>query len=206
MSLTFQAIDPVFRPAFAGLVTGVAPAAPLAPAEAAVIATGTDRFAMLVCRDQRLSDEQQIAFSANFGPLEQVTGDLVQEAERRFGMTVNDISNLDRENQVLARDDRRRRSGLGNRLWHSDSSFKPTPAKYAALTARVIPARGGDTGFADMRAATTYRMARSRQRSPSRCANTASCSRAPCLATTRSPMANPAVLPRRRNGWRGTIR
>ncbi|HUB50458.1 MAG TPA: TauD/TfdA family dioxygenase, partial [Acetobacteraceae bacterium] len=66
---------------------------------------------------------------------------------------VNDISNLDRNNQVMARDDRKRLFSLGNRLWHSDSSFKAVPAKYSLLSARVIPAAGGNTEFADMRAA-----------------------------------------------------
>ena len=66
---------------------------------------------------------------------------------------VNDISNLDRDNRLLARDDRARLFGLGNLLWHSDSSFKPTPAKYSLLSARVIPGEGGNTEFADMRAA-----------------------------------------------------
>ena len=68
-------------------------------------------------------------------------------------MDVNDISNLDRNNNMLARDDRRRLFGLGNRLWHSDSSFKAVPAKYSLLSARVIPGAGGNTEFADMRAA-----------------------------------------------------
>jgi alpha-ketoglutarate-dependent 2,4-dichlorophenoxyacetate dioxygenase len=68
-------------------------------------------------------------------------------------MEVNDISNLDRDGGVLARDDRRRLFALGNMLWHSDSSFKPTPAKYSLLSARVIPGSGGNTEFADMRAA-----------------------------------------------------
>ena len=53
-------------------------------------------------------------------------------------MDVNDISNLDKNNQLLARDDRRRLFGLGNRLWHSDSSFKTVPAKYSLLSARVF--------------------------------------------------------------------
>ncbi len=153
MTLAIHAIDPVGRPDFVGRVTDVDLTALLTAAEVAAIAAGMDRFAVLVFRDQRLTDDQQVAFSARFGPLEQATGDLAQGAERRLGMTVNDISNLDRDNQVLERDDRRRLFGLGNRLWHSDSSFKPTPAKYSALSARVIPASGGNTEFADMRAA-----------------------------------------------------
>lgn len=153
MTLNLHPIDPVSRPDFAGLVQGIDLAAPLDPAAVAAIAAGMDRFAVLVFRDQRITDDQQIAFSANFGPLEQATGDLAQGAERRLSMAVNDISNLDQRNQVMARDDRRRLFGLGNRLWHSDSSFKPTPAKYSALSARVIPASGGNTEFADMRAA-----------------------------------------------------
>ncbi|MBN8897393.1 MAG: TauD/TfdA family dioxygenase, partial [Rhodospirillales bacterium] len=66
---------------------------------------------------------------------------------------VNDISNLTNDNQVMARDDRKRLFSLGNRLWHSDSSFKAVPAKYSLLSARVIPGAGGNTEFADMRAA-----------------------------------------------------
>ncbi|MDE2576987.1 MAG: TauD/TfdA family dioxygenase [Rhodospirillales bacterium] len=153
MSLAIQPIDPVSRPDFVGRVTGIDLTAPLDPADVAAVAAGMDRFAVLVFPDQRLTDAQHIAFSANFGPLEQATGDLAQGAERRLSMAVNDISNLDRENRLLAREDRRRLFGLGNRLWHSDSSFKPTPAKYSALSAKVIPAAGGNTEFADMRAA-----------------------------------------------------
>jgi len=70
-----------------------------------------------------------------------------------MSMDLNDISNLDKHNKVLARDDRRRLFGLGNQLWHSDSSFKPVPAKYSLLSARTIPPTGGNTEFADMRAA-----------------------------------------------------
>ena len=66
---------------------------------------------------------------------------------------MSDISNLDRDGRMLARDDRRRAFNLGNQLWHSDSSFKAVPAKYSLLSARVIPSSGGNTEFADMRAA-----------------------------------------------------
>jgi alpha-ketoglutarate-dependent 2,4-dichlorophenoxyacetate dioxygenase len=68
-------------------------------------------------------------------------------------MQVADISNLNKDGDVLARDDRRRLFSLGNMLWHSDSSFKTVPAKYSLLSARVIPGSGGNTEFADMRAA-----------------------------------------------------
>ena len=70
-----------------------------------------------------------------------------------MSMDLNDISNLDKNSNILARDDRRRLFGLGNQLWHSDSSFKDVPAKYSLLSARKIPPTGGNTEFADMRAA-----------------------------------------------------
>src|ERR687896_249339 len=60
---------------------------------------------------------------------------------------------LTKDDKILARDDRRRLFGLGNQLWHSDSSFKDVPAKYSLLSARNIPPTGGNTEFADMRAA-----------------------------------------------------
>src|SRR5262249_60758451 len=67
--------------------------------------------------------------------------------------TFADLSNLDKHDQVFARDDRRLLFGIGNRLWHSDSSFKTVPAKYSLLSARSIPSKGGNTEYADMRAA-----------------------------------------------------
>ncbi|HXT82217.1 MAG TPA: TauD/TfdA family dioxygenase, partial [Acetobacteraceae bacterium] len=95
-----------------------------------------------------------LAFSRNFGTLELATGDLNYGKERRrLAAEVNDISNLDVDNNVLAREDRKRLFNLGNRLWHSDSSFKEVPAKFSLLSARVIPSAGGNTEFADMRAA-----------------------------------------------------
>src|SRR5262249_17795496 len=73
--------------------------------------------------------------------------------EYRLPTTFADVSNLDKHDQVFARDDRRRLFGIGNRLWHSDSSFKTVPAKYSLLSARSIPSKGGNTEYADMRAA-----------------------------------------------------
>ena len=153
MSVSIRASDPVARPFFAGEVSGVDVSQDLSREDVAAISTGMDQYGVLVFHDQHLDDGRQLAFSRNFGALEQATGDIAQGAERRLSIDVNDISNLDRNNQILARDDRRRLFGLGNRLWHSDSSFKPVPAKYSLLSARVIPGAGGNTEFADMRAA-----------------------------------------------------
>ncbi len=153
MTVSIRPIDPVSRPYFAGEVSGVDVTQPLSHADAAAISAGMDHYGVLVFHDQHFTDETQLAFSRNFGALEQATGDIAQGSERRLSMDVNDISNLDKNNQLLARDDRRRLFGLGNRLWHSDSSFKTVSAKYSLLSARRIPSAGGNTEFADMRAA-----------------------------------------------------
>jgi len=152
MAVTIRPANPA-RPDFVGEVSGVDIARGVGDADAALIEAGMDRFGVLVFHDQDIDDTQQIAFSRHFGPLEMATGDIVQGAERRLSMEINDISNLDRDATVLARDDRRRLFSLGNMLWHSDSSFKATPAKFSALSARIIPGGGGNTEFADMRAA-----------------------------------------------------
>jgi alpha-ketoglutarate-dependent 2,4-dichlorophenoxyacetate dioxygenase len=152
MAIAIAPANPA-RPDFGGEVTGIDLRRPLTPAEVVATEAGMDRYAVLAFRNQPVDDEQQIAFSRNFGRLEQATGDIVQGEQRRLGMDLNDISNLDRDGRIRARDDRARLFGLGNRLWHSDSSFKAIPAKYSLLSARKIPDRGGDTQFADMRAA-----------------------------------------------------
>jgi alpha-ketoglutarate-dependent 2,4-dichlorophenoxyacetate dioxygenase len=154
MSISIKPIDPVARPFFAGEVSGIDITQPLAPSDVAAISAGMDEFGVLVFHDQHFTDETQLAYSRNFGELELATGDLTFGRERRrLEAHVNDISNLDDDNRVLPRDDRKRLFSLGNRLWHSDSSFKAVPAKYSLLSARVIPSAGGNTEFADMRAA-----------------------------------------------------
>src|SRR5215510_7985155 len=153
MTIDIQPIDPVNRPFFAGAVSGLDLTRPLSPQEVAAVHAGMDEFGVLVFHDQKIDDDQQLVFSRSLGPLEQATGDIAKPEDRRMGMDLNDISNLDKNNKILARDDRRRLFGLGNQLWHSDSSFKPVPAKYSLLSARTIPPTGGNTEFADMRAA-----------------------------------------------------
>ncbi len=154
MTLSIQPIDPVARPFFAGEVSGIDITRPLTPEQASVIEKGMDQYGVLVFHDQHFDDATQLAFSRNFGDLEEASGDLNWGKPRRIESgLINDISNLDNDNQVLARDSRRRLFSLGNRLWPSDSSFKAVPAKFSLLSARLIPSAGGNTEFADMRAA-----------------------------------------------------
>lgn len=142
------------HPLFVGEVSGIDLRQPLTAAQVASIEAGMDRHAVLVFHDQPVTDDQQMEFTLNFGALEQLEGGhIATSAERRFTAQLSDISNLDQNNKLFARDDRRRMFNLGNRLWHSDSSFRAIPAKYSLLSARIVPGSGGDTQFADMRAA-----------------------------------------------------
>ena len=141
-------------PCFAGDVSGIDFTQPLSAGEIGAIHAGMDEYAVLVFHDQRLTDDQQLAFSRSLGELEEAIGTSLRAAnEYRLPTTFADVSNLDQNNKPFAHDDRRRLFAIGNRLWHSDSSFKVTPAKYSILHARSIPSKGGNTEFADMRAA-----------------------------------------------------
>jgi alpha-ketoglutarate-dependent 2,4-dichlorophenoxyacetate dioxygenase len=150
MAVSIRQIHPVF----VGEASGVDLRAALTREEAAAIESGMDRYAVLVFHDQNITDEQQIAFTRNFGEIENSAGgNITQPHQKRLDPLMNDVSNLGQDNRPLARDDRRRLFNLGNQLWHSDSSFRAVPAKYSLLSGRVVVARGGNTEFADMRAA-----------------------------------------------------
>ncbi len=139
---------------FAGEVSGVDITQPLSRDDVAAIEAGMDRYAVLVFHDQHLTDDAQRAFTRNFGSLEASPGGNITKAhERRLPLDMQDASNLDKDNKPFARDDRRRMFNLGNRLWHSDSSYRAVPAKYSLLSGRIVVDRGGNTEFADMRAA-----------------------------------------------------
>ena len=112
-----------------------------------------DAHAVTILPGQDIDDEQQLAFTRNFGPFVDGANSGARDADLRLPVVFADVSNLDKDNTPFARDDRRRLFAIGNRLWHSDSSFKVVPAKYSILHAISIPSKGGDTQFADMRAA-----------------------------------------------------
>ncbi len=143
------------NPGFAGEVAGIDCRRPLDPDEVAAIEAGMDRFAVLVFYDQPLSDEQQLAFTRHFGALESYAtpGHIRRPQQQRLGPGIADFSNLDKDGDILSAEDRLWFFKLGDRLWHSDSSFRPVPAKYSLLSGRIIPSWGADTEFADMRAA-----------------------------------------------------
>src|SRR5580700_8557197 len=143
------------HPEFAAEVSGVDCATPLSPEDVAAIDAGMDKYAVLVFRDQDISDEQQLAFTKQFGPLEAYgsPGHIRKDVEQRTPKGIADFSNLDKDGSILPADARVWFFKLGDRLWHSDSSFRPIPAKYSLLSGRVLPSWGGNTEFADMRAA-----------------------------------------------------
>jgi len=150
MPLTIRPITP----AFAGEVAGIDISKPLTSAEVAAIEAGMDKYAVLVFPGQQLTDDQQMAFTVNFGPIEDARGgNVTKPQDKRLVTGMNDVSNLGKDGKPLARDSRQRLFNIGNMLWHSDSSFRPIPAKYSLLSARVVNKKGGNTEFADMRAA-----------------------------------------------------
>lgn len=108
-----------------------------------------EQYAVLVFRDQPVNDEQQLAFAGRFGQVDTK----VRTHLTRLSEKLSDISNIAENNEIRARDDETRQYAMANRLWHSDSSFREVPAKYSMLSAREIPGEGGETQFADMRAA-----------------------------------------------------
>src|SRR5436305_4391377 len=127
---------------------------PLTPQEPRDIEAGMHKYAVLLFRNQDITDEQQLAFALNFGERENERGGSVAKKEDyRLTSGLNDVSNLGKDGKPLPRDHRIHLFNLGNCLWHSDSSFRPIPAKFSLLSARVVNPKGGNTEFADMRAA-----------------------------------------------------
>ena len=153
MSITIRQVGPCL----AGEVDGLDMRTPLSRADAAAIHAGMDKYAVLVFRDQKIDDAQQLAFTQALGPIEHAIGTSLRACQRGPACPppLPTSPTSTKTDTPFARDDRRRLFAIEkNRLWHSDSSFKTTPAwKYSLLHAIRIPSKGGDTQFADMRAA-----------------------------------------------------
>jgi len=149
------------HPLFAAQATGVDLARPLSTAEIAAIDTAMDRYAVLVFRGQPpgqplgqpLGQTEQVAFARQFGPLDLGLKRLKKQPDRLAHEELMDISNVEADGRPAARDSRKVVSNIANQLWHSDSSFQNPPGKYSMLSAVVLPDSGGETEFADLRAA-----------------------------------------------------
>ena len=114
-----------------------------------------NKYAVLVFKDQNINNEDQVRFTQYFGKIEASgkTSNITKASDRRLPTELADVSNLDKDNNPFTINDPRRIFNLGNRLWHTDSSFKLIPAKYSLLSGRNISKEGGNTEFGDMRAA-----------------------------------------------------
>ena len=115
--------------------------------------TAVNKYAVLVFKDQNITDDEQVRFTEYFGKIEASgkTSNITKDKDRRLSSDLADVSNLDKDNKPFTLNDPRRIFNLGNRLWHTDSSFKPVPAKYSLLSGRNVSKEGGNTEFADMR-------------------------------------------------------
>ena len=148
------------RHAFAGEVTGVDCRKPLSSDEVAAIHAGMDQYAVLVFRDQQLSDEEQLRFTLHFGVIEETRGGTpghihfrTDREVRKLGPSIKDFSNIDAGGKPLPTDSRAYAFKLADQMWYSDSSFNAIPASYSLLSGRSVASWGGNTEFADMRRA-----------------------------------------------------
>ena len=151
MSITVKPVTPQFVAAIAGIDL----AKPLTPADRDAIEDAINRYAIVVFHDQTPSDDQKIAFARHFGPI-QAPAQRERHHDVKHRLTsseIADISNLDGEGRVLEPDSRRRLDWLANRLWHTDASFRAVPGALSMLYAHIVPEQGGETEFADLRAA-----------------------------------------------------
>ena len=110
-------------------------------------------YSVLVFPDQHLSTDQHLEFARNFGPLETTIHAARSDAKLRVRAEIADVSNLNPDEAIWGEKSRKRMFEMGNRMWHTDSSFRRLPAKASLLYSRSIPPVGGQTEFADMRAA-----------------------------------------------------
>jgi alpha-ketoglutarate-dependent 2,4-dichlorophenoxyacetate dioxygenase len=140
-------------PGFAAEIGDVDLAKPIEPSDLQAIRDAFTTYAVLIFPDQHLSQDQHLDFARHFGPLETTIAVHRKDAKLRVRQEFADVSNLNPDNEVWEKDSRQRQFQLGNRLWHTDSSFKRLPARASLLYARSIPTIGGHTEFADERAA-----------------------------------------------------
>ena len=140
-------------PGFAARATGIDLREPLDAEGRRAIEEAMDRYGVLVFPGQLIDQHQQMAFAKALGPLDAGFRRVRMNKNRLAYDELADISNVTLDGELAERSHAKIVGNLGNQLWHSDSSFQEPRAKYSMLLAAVVPARGGDTQFADLRAA-----------------------------------------------------
>lgn len=136
-------------PGFFAEVHGVGLAEVAAHDEAyAAVRAAFEEYSVLLFREQPITDELQVAFSKRFGPLE-----IAKVASLGEGTPFSILTNMDGKGGIVAPDHKEALRARANQLWHTDSSFKTTPALASVFSARIIPPAGGETEFASMRRA-----------------------------------------------------
>ena len=147
MSITLEQ----YHPQFVAEVKGITLSPSISDAEVAELHEAINRYAVLVFRGQHFDDDELLETGKRFGsiapPRNHRSGDRLKHS------TLADISNLDANGELRRLDDHRRLDGLANQLWHSDASFRPIAGELSMLYAHVVPPKGGNTEFADLRAA-----------------------------------------------------
>ena len=147
MTLSIKQLHPLF----AAEVSGVKLSPAITDAQVAELHQAINQYAVLILRDQKFDDDELLETGKRFGsiapPRNHRSGDRLKHG------VLADISNLDQKGELRTLDDHRRLDGLANQLWHSDASFRPIAGELSMLYAHVIPPEGGDTEFADLRAA-----------------------------------------------------
>jgi alpha-ketoglutarate-dependent 2,4-dichlorophenoxyacetate dioxygenase len=140
-------------PSFAAEIGDVDLSGQIETADLLAIKQAFAKYAVLIFPDQHLAQDQHLDFARQFGPLETTIAVYRGDAPLRVRKEFADVSNLNHDNELWGKESRLRLFQLGNRLWHTDSSFKRLPALASLLYARSIPSVGGHTEFADERAA-----------------------------------------------------
>lgn len=107
-----------------------------------------EEHSVVVFRGQEVTDETQLAFSRRFGPLE-----VTKVGSLGVGTNLVILSTIDENGNVVPADHRLALRNKANQLWHTDSTFKRVPALASVLSARIIPARGGETEYVSTRLA-----------------------------------------------------
>lgn len=141
------------HPLFVAEASGIDIAKPVTPADIAEINQAMNQYAVLVFRNQPLTQDEQMAFTRSFGPLDIGFKKVSNPHGRLKYNELADISNIAEDGNIADRNHRRIVNNMANQIWHSDSSFQQPAARYSMLHSVVNPPKGGETEFADMRAA-----------------------------------------------------